>query len=188
VDTIAVLDYDRIIVRNPYEPGEHTVINRWSFRDMTAVSTDGRSFVVASADPRRHRVVLRRIDIGTGETVFSREFPYSPSPLTPAEAFAHYERTLARLSPPSARALRAALDPPDHRPPVHRVQHFDNGQTWIEIAGQGHWDVIDGTGNLVAHVMAPIDVDIRAISGDHVWGFAVGEYEEPYIHRFRLVR
>jgi hypothetical protein len=81
----------------------------------------------------------------------------------------------------------------DTLPAFATVRLDDVGRIWAQefLPGDAsrapHWWVLDGDGAFIARVEVPRGFDLRAFSGDAVWGIRPDEDDVPYVER-RAIR
>ncbi|MFW6079970.1 MAG: hypothetical protein ACODAE_10135, partial [Gemmatimonadota bacterium] len=136
--------------------------------------------VVFDADGRPERQICRR--------------DAEPVPFTAAERGEDYPPELARL----ADAI-AASDPPPSPPAVGALILGASGRLWVQrdraapfddalygVVPGARWDVFDTNGRYLGEVRAPDGARPMAASGDTVFGFEIGEYDETWVVAYRI--
>lgn len=151
---------------------------------------------------------------GRGRPIFDRTVRYEPVPLAEeraeamlsalVEVYGHNE--LAALTggperrPEGAvrRAVRRAIPMPDFLPPVGRVRAGDDDTIWLlredETDAHDVWEVFDDAGRLIGRVESPKSGSTfhprgwspLRLTRDEVWASVRGEYDEPYVVRYRV--
>lgn len=151
-----------------------------------------------SSDPTAFRVT--RVEFG-GDTVFSREYEYTPIPLTDHLVDSIIRDIGQRLSklPFPGRATQArvealardALYRPAFHPPVSGLVIGRDGTLWLQREKTGadfvDWIVLAPTGEAVGIVAMPRDLRVLAAERGTVWGMESDELDVPYIVRYRVV-
>lgn len=173
----------------------------------------GAVAVEPAGSPRDPAFRLWAVD-ERGRPIFDRTVRYEPVPLTDErseslisaldEVFA--QDPLAALRGGSERrpegvvrrAVRSAFPMPDVLPPVRQLRAGDDDTIWLlredEDDTRDVWEVFDGAGRLIGRVEAPKATSIFHRSGwsplrltrDEVWASARGDYDEPYVVRYRV--
>ena len=86
---------------------------------------------------------------------------------------------------------------PSYLPPVSHVIAAHDGSIWlrrfdpVEVASSEpmwEWWVLDSEGSPLARALTPVDLDVRLINGDMIWGVERDELDVEYIVRYRLMR
>lgn len=99
------------------------------------------------------------------------------------------------------RAAREAMTFPQYFPPVRQLLAGEDGTIWLlrELDLPGlvdRWQVYSAEGELEGEVFIESGraglfpwlprLDMKEVSRDEVWGVTLGEFDEPYIHRYRV--
>jgi len=145
---------------------------------------DGSRFSMAYVEPGKnsYRVVVAR---SNGETMFARSFSYQPVAIPAAVK----DSVKARSSAPGPRAAAEKL--PEFFPPLAALLAGRDESTWIElfsVSGERTWQVLDGTGNLVAQLKVPRNVRIKVASRDAIWATETDDDGLQHIVRYRVTR
>jgi hypothetical protein len=147
-----------------------------------AFSTLGDRFAIVSTDSRAKTftVTVRR---GSGDTVFSRAYPYAPraipgsvadSAATAAGAWnkRYAPEVITRLTEETRKLM-----PPTY-PPVASIVLARDGTTWLRTtdgAGRDQAMVLDAKGNVRSIVPLKRTIDIVEADGDRVWAVDVDD-------------
>lgn len=146
-------------------------------------------------EPAAYRITERTV---SGDTVYSRSYPYTPIPLSTEEAdsaIAGAAQLLRMVEPDPRKAealIRGQVEVPHYYVPVSRARFAKDGSLWVEMGGpkgaEEHWIVHNGEGDPVARVAMPAGVDLRYVAGEAVWAVVTGTYDVPYLVRYHIVR
>ena len=206
LDTLAWQDISWKPVR--IVSGGQEFVSRSPFEDPPLVQAmaDGSGLAVVerraatSRGPARFRVTRIGID---GDTLWAREYPYTPVRTPGAVVDAGVEQIVERLSrgrgvrtPPRPaeieRALRSGGHVPEGLPPVTATASGDDGTLWLrreETAAETvRWEVLDRNGVLQATLSLPARVTVHAFAGDVLVGVELDELDVPYVVRYRVTR
>lgn len=100
------------------------------------------------------------------------------------------------------RAASEAIRFPDTFPPVRRILAGEDGSVWLlrelDLPNlNDRWQVFSADGRFEGEIViesgrsGPLPwgprLEILRVSLDEVWGVTLGEFDEPYIHRYRVV-
>ena len=164
--------------------------------DASGLAIIERSFP-QSADPHVFRLI--RID-PEGDTVLTREYPYTPVP-TPAgelerQVDAHMERYARSATPPSRESITRILSQPafipPYLPPVTLVRTGQDGSVWIQRERAGRdsvaWNAIDRSGDMAGEVWLPSEARIMAATAEHIAVLEPDELDVPYVLVYRVLR
>ena len=149
-----------------------------------AFSTAGDRFAIVSTnrDARTFNVTVRN---GAGETVFARDYPFTPRAI-PGK-IADSAAAAAASTPNNARQGTAVvarltdetrkLIPPTY-PPVASIVLARDGTTWVrtfDAAGKDQAMVLDAKGNVTSIVALRPNLDIVEANGNRVWAVDVDD-------------
>ena len=132
-----------------------------------------------------------------GDTLFTRDLPYTPSPLPSERVDSAVRATTERMRRFPEGDIRQAVYRPSHLPPVGAIMTGADGTIWLRgwdpvesAAGerQYEWWVLDKVGAPLARALTPEGLRLRAISADAIWGVETDELEVEYIVRYRLLK
>ena len=146
-------------------------------QDRISSGSDESSFGVTALRP-------------TGDTVYSTRIPFA----TMAIPSSHVEAVLSELGDDNFtdEEVREALFLPTHYPPVSAVLIADDGSVWIGREALPVsplvWNVLSPDGEWIANLTTPEGFDLRAISGNQVWGLTQDELDVPYVVRRPILR
>jgi hypothetical protein len=131
----------------------------------------------------------------TGDTIFSREYPFVPLPVTRQavdSAMASMERNQLLRRSGKLKELMAAVrrEIPKVRPPVVAALIGSDGRIWVgqqpDASGRP-WLIFEPQrGNVVGSVTLPKQILIRAADASHVWGIERNEFDIESVVRYRL--
>jgi hypothetical protein len=162
----------------------------------------GREAAIAAEDAR-FTVTAFSAD---GDTLWSREYGYQPSPILRAEVDSVVEsrvemiRSFAQGAGVGPRELesriRDQLHAPPFRPPVQQVLISPEGDIWLRIAAApgselSPWWKLDPGGSPVARMELPSNMTLRAVERDAAgggvgWAVETDELDVPYVVRLRM--
>jgi hypothetical protein len=157
-----------------------------------AVAVDGGRVAivgttVAGPGAGTYRVTVLR---ATGDTAFTRTYPFSPLPI-PRDVAQRAQQSVQALTALYGQAGALAhpeLNAPPVYPPVRSVRLGADQTVWLNLrrtADEFVWVVLDSTGNVVGSVG-----DVRFVTGGlrTVWTRASDSNETPVFTRNRVVR
>ena len=142
---------------------------------------------------------LSKISAG-GDTLFSREIPYTPTPFpsdfSDSVKLAMAERLARSGAAPSARealpGVERGLDLSSAAPPALHLLCGKTGEIWIHLTRPGSpealWEILTPEGRPLARVEAPPSTIFHAANEDHAWAIEVDGLDVPYVVRYRIIR
>lgn len=174
---------------------------------LSALSSDGGFLVV---DRRAHpgdgpgSFGVSKIGV-EGDTLFRREFPYEPEPLSEERLDSAVRARaqglhgfMSQRQPDLSLArviddLREATYAPAHLPPLKSLQVATDGTIWLErfqaaADGSTEWWILNPDGEPAGQAHTPGGLRVLLIHGDEVWGVESDELDVDYIMRYRLDR
>lgn len=138
---------------------------------------------------------IRVSEIGfDGDTIFTAAVPYDPVPLT-AERFDSVVRAWAGDG--AEAGIREAMFRPSYLPAVSHLIGGRDGTIWLRrfdpvevAAGESmrEWWVLDSEGSPLARALTPVDLVVKLITDEMIWGVERDELDVEYIVRYRLMR
>ncbi|HRP08152.1 MAG TPA: 6-bladed beta-propeller [Gemmatimonadales bacterium] len=142
----------------------------------------------ADLDQTSYRVAMLRYD---GDTVFVREFPYQPLPVTDSIRDSVLERVNKSMEgmPPAYVSARPSYEMPTTLPPLRRLLIGRDSTLWLEeedVAPEHRWKVLDLRGDPVGVVTVPAAVRLLVAQRDMVWGAETDENDLEGIVRMRV--
>ena len=157
-----------------------------------AVAPDGDRLALVSTslegpEAGTFRVTVHRI---TGDTAFSRTYPFTGAPIPRHVADSAMNAVLGRSPPHVVAALRDVRLPSVY-PPIESVVLGRDGTTWVELretAAGRPWLILDGRGEPIATTVAPPRVTIRAADSTHVWALERDDDDVESVIRYRIDR
>ncbi len=174
--------------------------SRQPFRDspLSAIRADGLLVVNRRAWSGSGEAAVEITMIGfEGDTLFTRELPYTPSPLPSERVDSAVRATTERLRGFSEGDIRQAVYRPSYLPPVSAIMTRTDGTIWLRgwdpIESEGgeqlyEWWVLDEQGEQLARALTPAGLRLTSISDDIIWGVESDELEVQYIVKYRLVK
>jgi hypothetical protein len=134
-----------------------------------------------------------------GDTLLDRTFAYTPEPVDRAAAEARRRSLVDNMvnNRPVTRSdaeslYRQGFPIPPYQAGIDQVRAARDGSIWLRrgafVKEEADWLVLDESGAMVATLRVPADVEIRRVSRSHVWATTTGEWDEPYVVRYRVVR
>lgn len=139
------------------------------------------------------RVVKFSLD---GDTLFSSAVPYVPVPLA-RERIDSVVLDLVEWLGFDEAQIREALYQPSHLPAASRLLLGEDGTIWLQRfdpveveSGEltNEWWVLDSVGAPMARARTPVDIEVRLVAGDMLWGIERDELDVEYIVRYRWVK
>lgn len=128
----------------------------------------------------------------SGDTAWSRRYPYAPKPLEAASADSALSMSITSGGVSITRdQVRAQLFLPAFRPPIAAAVDAADGALWLRRengSGDVDYTVIGPNGNVLATLTVKRSVIIKAVSGDLVWTVETGEDDVQSIARYRITR
>lgn len=136
-----------------------------------------------------------------GDTLWSRDYPYEPLPIPPAEADTALARRVeasmefaTRMGLTRAdveREVRAKLYLPAFRPPLASALLSSDGALWLERteapeARLIRWLGLDPAGEPMAALELPYHTRLRSVMGSTAWAVETDDYGVSYVLRMRL--
>jgi len=157
--------------------GIRVLRHRFWTRTTWSPDPEGRSVVFAERaapdDPGRATYGLTRVSM-TGDTLFSVRVPYDPESIPQA--------VLDSLPEGTPEEYR-----PRYYPPVSAVVAGRDGTTWVAreatSSNTRRWDVFDATGERIAVLDAPADLEVHDATAERIWAVAFDEFDVPYVVR-----
>lgn len=136
-----------------------------------------------------------------GDTLFSRDFSYSPIPLEEALVDSVVEARAASVTgsrlpgaPTPARAAawaRNTLYAPRYHPPVSNMVIGRDGSVWLRGEDLGEstvaWRILSAAGEPLGFVRLPVGFWMILADRYRAWGTERDELDVPYIVRYRIV-
>lgn len=127
----------------------------------------------------------------SGDTVFSREFGYTPTTVTQSaidSLSARMEQAYANL-PSQARAAMPRPDPAPYFGPLRGLLLGRDGSVWLEehsLTPGHHWLILDATGEPVGRVSVPANFRLMTAELGTLWGLEADEDGLESIVRYRV--
>lgn len=142
-------------------------------------------------------VRISEIDFN-GDTIFTATVPYEPVPLVAERFDSVVTAWIEDAGRGAARGaeLEAAYRPA-YLPAVRNVVAAEDGTIWLQRfdpvvseAGENvhEWWVLDSEGNPVTQALTPVDLEVKVITDDAVWGIVRDDLDVEYIVRHRLIK
>jgi hypothetical protein len=135
-----------------------------------------------------------------GDTLFSRQFSYTPMVLETALVDSVVEARAAAvirfrrgaITPAQAAEwARDALYTPDFHPPVSDMLIGRDGSVWLRGEDPGEstveWRILSPAGEPLGVVRLPVGFRIMLADRSRAWGTEYDELDVPYIVRYRIV-
>jgi hypothetical protein len=201
LDTVTWIGYERTGRRANYQERPLSVGSPLSDDAFAMFSEDGALVatidrtVAAGAGPASFGITLTGAG---GDTLYSRRYDYVPVPVATTvidSIVAERANVVAgAFEDPREAApfVRSAMFLPAYFPPVSTVRFGDGGELWVrreDLSGRDQtWMVLDASGELIADATLPAGLEVMVIRGDRLWGVVTGEFGEPYVVRYRIVR
>jgi len=174
-------------------PQQHVVFRPFNVNALYGFGPDGRYVIRVEHEPGGDGVRVLRV--GTdGDTLATSYVPLRrqrvPQQVRDSVYDVHLETLTRRLdSPARARRELAALDIPTEYPAMRRTFVDRDHRVWIEPNGDPEqpWLLLDAELQPLAHVRVPPRHDYLVAAGTTLWAIRLGDYDVPYIVRYRIV-
>jgi hypothetical protein len=172
------------------QPFSDAQLHAWS-PDGQAVAVVDRRVDAESDDPH---YTVTKIDF-LGDTIFHRDYRYTPVPLDPATVDEWIDGYLGMLRPrirlPRS-TVTEALYVPSHLPPVKALVLGSDSTVWLQEPGTepgvAKWRVLGPDGSVLAFAALPAALTLFQANGERLWGVEHDEFDVPYVVRYRLQR
>jgi len=195
-DTILVRSLSGGFLSVRFEDGGRAIgLHPVDWSDRVAVDPRGRWVVKVAmdrSDPGSSSATVSWKGPG-GETLAETRVTGVPHSATDAYDTLVDNLMLGSVARPRAQVERAVSDQvpwPSTLPPVSHVFADWDGRAWVKTShaepDSAAWLVLGPDGTRLGSAVLPARVDLLAASGDRVWGWTRGPYEEAYILGFRL--
>jgi hypothetical protein len=175
------------------QPFSDTEILRLSPTALEVVRVDRR--VAGGPEAALFRVSRATL---AGDTIFSREYAYTPIPIDPALVDSLVRKRGESMSqvpfpgaPTPARAAelaRASLYLPAFHPPVSELLIGRDGSVWLkreQVSADGSdWLVLSPQGAIVGAVRTPPRLRVMAAEERRIWGMEQDDLDVPYLVRY----
>ena len=159
------------------------------FASMAVVRSDGARTIVGHGD------AFEFAWLSPGGTNLLRVAGVQ-NPATASDIRAYQEAAVredvgdGQLDPMTRRLLFDFL--PDRLPAFGDVVVSDEGHLWVSLTefdlSEGlDWLVFEPTGRLKGTVRTPPELQLRSVSSGSIVGFVLGEFDVPYVRRYRLI-
>jgi hypothetical protein len=116
-----------------------------------------------------------------GDTTLSRAYRIPTVPITRDVVERERER-----------AVEMAMRGRPFQAPVDRVLGGADGSIWLRRGAFGldqtTWWVLDDRGDLAGRISIPARTHIFRVNRTHVWAMELGEWDEPFVVRYRILR
>jgi hypothetical protein len=172
---------------------QHLAWRPFNLAALFAFGADNRYVVRVEHAPEGAGVRVLRVGID-GDTLATALVPLrrQPVPTQIRDSLTHMHlETLTRTLNDPARARRelAALDIPETYPAMQRVVVARDHSVWIEPHGEPGqpWLVLDAELQARVRVRVPPRHDHLVPVGDTLWAIRLGDFDVPYIVRYRMV-
>jgi hypothetical protein len=134
-----------------------------------------------------------------GDTTLSRAYRIPTVPITRDVVERERERAveMAMRGRPFTRdqmneLYRSGWILPAFQAPVDRVLGGADGSIWLRRGAFGldqtTWWVLDDRGDLAGRISIPARTHIFRVNRTHVWAMELGEWDEPFVVRYRILR
>jgi hypothetical protein len=205
LDTIATYSVENTTweVTDPDNPRSMRSYQPQPFSDTDIVMVAARVPLVVSVgrrvpeSPESADFSVTSVDF-TGDTVFAREFSYTPVPIEQTLVDSLVETRAAGVAdspfpsaPTADRAVvwaRNTLYTPAFHPPVSQLVIGRDGSLWLSAERVGgptvSWRIISPQGDAVGSVELAARFTPLLVDGNRVWGSWYDELDVPYILRY----
>jgi hypothetical protein len=128
-----------------------------------------------------------------GDTIFHRDYRYTPVPLDPATVDewidGYLGRLRVRIRVPRSMVTEALYVPP-HHPPVKALVLGSDSTVWLQEPetepGRARWIVLGPDGSVLASAVLPASLTLFEATRKRLWGVDHDELGVPYVVRYRL--
>jgi hypothetical protein len=196
-DTLAVLDLEGRLYSVRYRERGRSGAHPLAWAPLLSAPPTGASLIVVDRQPHTggdaatYRVARLGLD---GDTLQTATLPYDPVPLTDGQvdsialAMAQgWAESMNATVASVAREIEEQIRWPEHQPPVTSVLAGDDGSVWLrrEIVGASfaRWDVLDGDLSPLGRVDLPVDLELKVVGKERIYGVELGELDVPRIVR-----
>lgn len=191
-------------VTDPDDPGSWAAYAPQPFRDTELVRASYYQPLVVRVDRTAATTEARATFHVTaltfaGDTLFARDFSYTPMALEQALVDSLVDvlaASLTRSRLPGATPARVAvwardaLYTPEYHPPVSEMMIGRDGSVWLRGEEVGaptvNWRVLSPEGEPVGIVELPARFRPLLADHDNLWGMELDELDVPYIVRYRV--
>jgi len=164
---------------------------------------DGSGLIVVERASNHARAPdqFRVVKIGvSGDTVFSRAYPFEPVRLSSSASSSALDRIEARLArrpnPPSRREIEQTLRRlnliPEYAVPVDAVASASDGSIWLKRESDGSgtnlWQILTPEGTLEGTVRLPGSQSVLAVTGRMLVTLELDSLDVPYVLRHGIRR
>lgn len=179
------------------------------FGDQPLIGSDYIDGAVLVVDRRVYTgegeatIEVRKIDIATGDTIFSRPLAYAPRRLTSVEADSTIDAMAENMHPFMGRSdpgltlaslrddIAAAMFLPEYVPGFRAMFTAEDGRIFLQSFDSGEdaseWLILDSAADVVGRIEVPTGVRILRIQGDELWGVETDELDVNYIVKYLIV-
>ena len=166
-------------------------------RPHWSIASDGTRIVLSAqpAGTTRNSATYSVTSVSsTGDTVFSRQFTYTPTAIAQRVADstrAAFRANVARQFPPAAVRAVEEMRLPSLYPAIKSVVAGRDATTWLERwtpPGDHLWHVLDASGNLVGALTLPVNVTLHTASRDGIWAVEKDDDGLESVVRYRITR
>ena len=205
IDTLATYSVENTSweVTDPDDPRAMRSYQSQPFSDTEMVTVSNSLPLIVSVDRRvpgqqeGATFAVTSVDF-VGDTVFSREFSYTPIPLEQVLIDSLVEARAARVAGSrfgststadrAAVWARSSLYTPQFHPPVSQLLVGRDGSLWLSAERVGgptiKWRIISPEGDAVGVVELPTRFRPILVEANRVWGSWYDELDVPYIVRY----
>jgi hypothetical protein len=198
LDTIAVRAFGNGSYSYRFEDGG--LYGTQPYSDATIITVSQHQMEAVEADrtvlPGRATFTLTK-RAATGDTLWSREYPFEPVPLDPTVIDSVIQRIaddVAEHIPPSRREIEAGIAEtlfmPDHMPAFRTLLLGRDGSIWLHrhdaVQDSNRWLVLTAQGDVFGEVRLPHRLRVLNASLSDVWGQFNDDLDVPYIVGYRI--
>ncbi|HUF51882.1 MAG TPA: hypothetical protein VMN60_13740 [Longimicrobiales bacterium] len=141
--------------------------------------------------------VIRAVRLGpTGDTIYDRQLRYVPVPVPPSvlDSLVAGPTSLAGMMGVSEaemeRAVRGAVQLPDHRPPIRLVHAGSDGTLWLQLntpaTDVSEWVMLADDGAPRGRFSLPAGMLVRHSDISVAWAVELDEFDVPWLVRLRV--
>jgi hypothetical protein len=206
-DSIASIPFgnNQWAVYDPDEPRKGMLFGRQPYGDgpLWAFLPEERALAIldreAPSRPEDAQFRLLKLSL-TGDTIFFREYPYLPVPLTKEETDSTLDHQVNQwaeynvMGGVTAARLRTWAEPelytPPYWPPITQMVIGMDGGYWLrgrpDVGETVEWYVLDASGVPRGRVDLPVGFQMLAAESTRVWGTETDDLDVPYLLRFSI--
>jgi hypothetical protein len=171
----------------------------FSFNPQIVIAAAARhGFIIDQAEAKLGRqadFTIRKFNF-TGDTLWTRQYPYCPRRVSPQVRDSLYDAAEKRFTPLLGAGARAAakrgLKMPTYWNPIDDAISTTDGGLWLKLtegtATTVKWLAVDRDGRIVGELELARQITPVVVDGATVYARERGEFDIPQVVRYRIVR